>query len=1122
MSTVSPPTIGAQLYLDGAWVDISGDTAGNDTRITAARGRPNESGDLQPSRLNLTLLDGPTDPTTGAARIPGQYQPRNTASPYYGLLGINTPIRYVEKIGTDTFTRSTSNGWGTADSGQAWVQDGGTTANYSTNGTVGLMTLTAANAAHEMVLGTAVYGSFHASFTVKPAVVALTQAMQVSMTFRRVDASNNYIAVVSLTTGGFVTVLIGKRVAGVATAYISSTVTGYDATTVLQVDVYVSQGLCELTVTDTNTGFGEGSVSASLEESTLTQAGTIGLRAIRLTGNTNVNPAIQFDDLSIVDPRVTAEVPAWPQSRDSTNKDIRVAVDARGLSGRLGQGNQVLHSIIYRYFIARGLSGYWPLEDGSGATVAASAVTGVAPMNVSGVTFGSDEDMPGSDGVMTLDDTGSFFAAGNSKAGNGVQWYALWWMKLAAAPGATTNVLTVRTNGSARRYVVGITSASGLQITAFDGAGTSLGTTTLGLSAAEVTQWAFFKLTAEQNGANVDLAIDFGLVAEADTVSTSATVSFAGTLGTALTVENTGNTNIDGIKYTHMALYNSGAFGVYDLQLLDLFDIVDLGGGFAGEASCDRMRRLCLEEGVRIRVADDTTVDSAPMGAQRSNTFLGLLQDCADVDGGVLYEPRDFLGFAYRTYTSLYNQPIAVTLSYSASEPSMPFLPVPDDSALRNDITVSRLGGSSVRRTKETGPLSVATVGTYPGGGTFNAESDGQLTGLAGWELRLGTVDEERWPMLRTELQRTELGATLAATLASLDVGDMIAVTDMPAGLPLDDVLIMAQGTTEIRTNLTRELSYNASPGTPWEVFTVESTGGDGNNRGRVDTSGSSLAAAATSSATSLLVSTQIGPLWSKTASGYDLWIAGERVRVTAVAQDSITDTFTRSTSNGWGTATSGQAWSVVGTAADYSTTGALGRIATTTINTLYLAHVDTSSTDHAFGVAVTVPVLPSGAPITVRVAGRLVDASNYYEAQISISTAGAVSLFLNKRVAGVGSVVVTGPVLADTHSAGNTWMLGIRCVGTQIEATAWKSTSTQPGGYLISTTDSSLTAGTRVGCLARRETSNTNGAQNIDFDTAAATNPQTLTVTRGVNGVSKAQVAGDAVNLFHPPGYSL
>ncbi|MEV2203857.1 hypothetical protein AB0E11_28385, partial [Streptomyces fradiae] len=70
-----------ELYLDGAWVDISGYVYERDP-ITITRGRGAEDDRTSPASCTLTLNNRG-----------GVFSPRNPRSPYYGLLQRNTPIR---------------------------------------------------------------------------------------------------------------------------------------------------------------------------------------------------------------------------------------------------------------------------------------------------------------------------------------------------------------------------------------------------------------------------------------------------------------------------------------------------------------------------------------------------------------------------------------------------------------------------------------------------------------------------------------------------------------------------------------------------------------------------------------------------------------------------------------------------------------------------------------------------------------------------------------------------------------------------------------------------------------------------------------------------------------------
>lgn len=259
------------------------------------------------------------------------------------------------------------------------------------------------------------------------------------------------------------------------------------------------------------------------------------------------------------------------------------------------------------------------------------------------------------------------------------------------------------------------------------------------------------------------------------------------------------------------------------------------------------------------------------------------------------------------------------------------------------------------------------------------------------------------------------------------------------------------------------------------------------------------------------LASTAESGPWSTDPADFplDMTVGGEQVTASAVAA-AVTDTFTRSTSSGWGTADSGQVWTVDGTASVYSTTGSVARISTSTTGILYVAHLDTTVTDHEVRGSVTVPALPTGAAITGWVAARFVDTSNYYVAVLSIGTTGVTSVSLQKRVAGSLSTIVSN-VAVGTHTAGDTWRIALSVTGSSLRAKAWKSSGAEPSTWHVASTDTSLTAGTRVGFMARRETGNTNGTLNIDWDNASVPNPQVVTLTaRGGERCPQGLAGGD------------
>lgn len=77
----SPFAIVVELYLGGAWVDVSLDVYGRDD-VDITRGLSEWSSDVQPGRCKVTLENKA-----------GKYSRYNLSSPYYGLLRSNIPLR---------------------------------------------------------------------------------------------------------------------------------------------------------------------------------------------------------------------------------------------------------------------------------------------------------------------------------------------------------------------------------------------------------------------------------------------------------------------------------------------------------------------------------------------------------------------------------------------------------------------------------------------------------------------------------------------------------------------------------------------------------------------------------------------------------------------------------------------------------------------------------------------------------------------------------------------------------------------------------------------------------------------------------------------------------------------
>jgi hypothetical protein len=145
----------------------------------------------------MATLTATTDPTTGTIRID-----------------------VSQILARDQFTRVTASGWGIATTGQTWTVSGGAAADYSTNGTQGVMSLTSVGVSRNARLGSVATGSDMdlMGFTVIPVVPTggpIESALGVRLTTS--SFNNQYRALISIATTNVVTLRLEKVVLGVTT-----------------------------------------------------------------------------------------------------------------------------------------------------------------------------------------------------------------------------------------------------------------------------------------------------------------------------------------------------------------------------------------------------------------------------------------------------------------------------------------------------------------------------------------------------------------------------------------------------------------------------------------------------------------------------------------------------------------------------------------------------------------------------------------------------------------------------------------------------------------------------------------------------------------------------------------
>ncbi|MFJ2432979.1 hypothetical protein ACIOWM_07175 [Streptomyces anulatus] len=189
-----------------------------------------------------------------------------------------------------------------------------------------------------------------------------------------------------------------------------------------------------------------------------------------------------------------------------------------------------------------------------------------------------------------------------------------------------------------------------------------------------------------------------------------------------------------------------------------------------------------------------------------------------------------------------------------------------------------------------------------------------------------------------------------------------------------------------------------------------------------------------------------------------------------------VTDAFDRTVTGGWGTATTGQAWTNSGgTSADYAVGSGVGTVSAGVVNssrftqlaTLALADVDMQAD-------VTVPVVATGASISTGLRLRAADTSTYYYVEVVRATAGTISVLLVSRVAGV-STTIAAAVSKGAYSAGQTWTVRARLVGSVLQAKLWASAGAEPAGWDVQAYTTSISAAGPVGTRTILSGGNTN-----------------------------------------------
>lgn len=837
-----------------AFEDITDDVRVKDG-IHIDAGRPDEAGHVDPSKCSLTIDNRD-----------GRYSPRNPLGPWYGRLRKNTPLQVRVLLASDTFTRTGSGGLGTSTSGAVWTHPSSFA--WSTNGSSAVATFATPNNASYALWADNGAPDVELLFSTTMPVVPTGAAWVSAAVVRFVDINNLYRMHTEFQPDGTIRVKIVKRIDGVSNDIFGLTDTGRTYVAGTKVWTRAHATGTTMMIRCWVDGSPEPTTWAATADDSEISGTTVGLYEWRIATNAGSLSAI-IDDVSASAVLFTGTVAEWPVRWDRSGNNCTSPVVAAGVLRRLQQGASPLRSPLYRALSQYPAAGYWPLEDGSVATAASSAVAAGQPATATDVTFAADSDLAGAAPVVKLNTAVNSQVTGRVVGGRNTPngYSAIFLFRLDSLPTGRAALADFGATGRVAQWLIYCNTTS-IEIAAIDSDGATVVVVTGTLYVVDPTKWVAVRLQTIEVGSNVNWSLVYHQVG--DTVFYANTGSYLGTADRLKSFNLHAPT--DNTSFAHLWLGdNSVPFVSNEFKLIS--------SGYIGETASERIGRLCAEEGVPVLVEPGT---SSLMGAQRIDTFVNLLRVAEDADMGVLTERG--AGLQYRPRGARYNVPVALPLDFAAGHIAEPPEPSDDDQALRNDWTVTRDGGGSARYVDDD---HVLAYGRYDEAATINIAADDELQDQAGWRVHLGTIDEMRWPSITLNLARNP---TLIKSWLAVRPGSRITIANPPDQVAAEDIDLTIEGYSQTLTPYGWTVELNCSPARPWSVVDVDDV------EARADTDGSDLNTAVTATATTLIVDVTAGPGWTQDPADYpfDINVGGERITLNNPPATSTTpQTFT-------------------------------------------------------------------------------------------------------------------------------------------------------------------------------------------------------------------------------------
>lgn len=583
--------------------------------------------------------------------------------------------------------------------------------------------------------------------------------------------------------------------------------------------------------------------------------------------------AVYIDDVRFMHSRAFTEVTGWEPDRTvgfnaATGKGRQwTSITAGGLLARISTWTDPLQSAMTRTVLGfTTLLGFWPCEEKREATQLSNLVTNGTPGTAVNVSFG-DAESPGG-GDVSIKMTATTSMSGAFTVGSTTGWQISRAMKLPAIPASATSLPMFwwRTSDGST-WTISVNNAS-YTLDVMSSAGVSLlSSAILFGTGAEPDKWITMRVKASYSGGTVSYEI--GWYPEGASVLYVPTGSFAASsLGRLLDWHIDGNANLDGAWVG----YIYGVDGVTD-DLLN--EVRSSFNGYVGELATERFRRLMIEQGFsRQWTYIGNGALSEPMGPQRPDTFVNLLTEVRDTDGGIMADSDNRVGITYRTRVSLYNQTAALALTYGTNV-AAPITPVLDNLDSYNVVTVTQRDGGSVTVEDDTSAMGTlpppAGIGTLKQTIDVNVSAESRMQQIGFWWLGIGTVPDARYPTVTVDL---DANPELEATAGLVRPGDRITV----ASLDPDVIDLLVLGAVDRQPEQKRRtITFTCVPYRQFNVGVYDTA--------RYDSASTTVNSSLNTTGTIFSIKT-VDPdeTWSTVDCPYPWVIGGELMTVTAMS----------------------------------------------------------------------------------------------------------------------------------------------------------------------------------------------------------------------------------------------